>query len=425
MIKSLNTIAATRLLTPKTVNNNKPIQIAKCDSVSFSGAKVLDSKLSDKQNRALIDTVKTLENILNNNAGDKDELTSAGFCELGSGVAGKAFKARIPGIDEDVAIKVSYADKNERGVGAYSSPNHTFEDEADNLKQIPDDLKKNCQSFIAHIKGINRYYLISTFAQGTKVDPKKENLSKEILESLLPTLAELDVQGIMHNDLKRDNWLVGNNNNVTVIDFGAMSKHKFEDNPSSSNITNFENGAFCSYLTKFSKNKSNAEVRELFNQYLQVKSNFYEVRVSKMEELLKTSNLNEQQTENIKKEIENEKILAKMLKNPTEKIIDLEATKLQVNYASHKAATLEDFLGDIVGSAISKLKIMFTVRDFNKTCDKLIIDNAENADMVKYLAISKEMIDSNLDKLFEFKKVKMDEVRFPADIGQTIRNGKK
>lgn len=99
-----------------------------------------------------------------------------------------------------------------------------LEDLGEHNSQIP--------KLYAYFSDKKQFYLIQEYIEGetlTKVVEKqgklREEIVKQILSNLLPVLDYIHTRGIVHRDIKPDNIILRNNDNLPVlIDFGAVKE---------------------------------------------------------------------------------------------------------------------------------------------------------------------------------------------------------
>lgn len=258
-----------------------------------------------------------------------------------AGLKGVVYRTNIKG--KEVAIKVG---RNE---------NFDFSNEAKILSRVPKDFSQS-QQLIDYFKDpiTNCDILVSTFVEG-----KKGILSsREDFDGLLSNLFILDKNGILHGDLNMGNFLF-TDNGINLIDYGEGSLFEIGETYTEmypnfiakSNVINLEQNGIPDFIQKWQEN--GIEPKKAFKNYLIAKGNYYK----KHSEFLKENNLDN-------RTIEFEKNYAKVLENPSDKVIKNEILRMDalctfeqsdtaVNYTKIPNAAIRNW-----NLTISKVKFM-------------------------------------------------------------------
>lgn len=351
----------------------KNINIA--DTISFSGNSIqlqkgnLDGELKQK-----------VTDLVNNSGNYKVDF---------EGAKGKAYK--ISADDKNVVIKIA-KDKENTGMS----------EEADILDKLPSSIKKTGQNFIAY--GLNKdgyEFLVTNLVEG-KNDTVPQN--KKQLESLiLENFIELDKAGILHDDIGEANILINSKKNqANLIDYGYSKEYdifngkdkRIPDNLMlNSNLTSFEVGGLGDYLVKLTQNEKPEEARAFFKDYLEVKADYHGKRVEFLKtELIKRNAKTGLDTVKIKDCIHYENTLSKVLKNPSDEIIDLEALRVQLLY-SFSLANKQTFFNKPTNAANNWMKTLIYARKYKDTIQKKLNNYQKNDDMKKYLKFQNQYAD--------------------------------
>lgn len=222
----------------------------------------------------------------------------------------------------------SYAIKVARG------NEFSFESEAEMLKNNPLD---GSQRLIDYFKDpvTNNDILVSNFVNGSMgvLESKKD------FKSLMQKLVVLDEAGILHNDLNLGNILF-DEDNVNLIDFGEGAFYNVGETYdemypsfiSKTNLVNLEQGGIPDCILRWKQDGS--DVKENFKNYLSAKSEFYNAHAKMLEEKCGAS---------AKKIVDYEKNLAAVLANPSDKVVENEARRMDVLYTFEDADTAVNY----------------------------------------------------------------------------------
>lgn len=364
---SLNSNFAKNIYALRPIVNVVKSNNSNADSVFFTGnnLRVVSGNLSYEMK-------EKIEDLIDN----PPDSNSENF--IGEGGVGKVYKFSLEG----KAFAVKIAKKN---------THYGMWREADILDELPPAIKKIGQNRIAYGKTKEGYdFLVTNFIRGksNKIPENKEQLKSLIMDNFL----ELDKVGILHNDLGEGNILIDSERNkVNLIDYSHAEKVNIfnydEDDRLydsiegkniiiPSNLFLFEVNALGDYLTKLSNDKINH--RKFFKNYLEVKSEYHEQRIKFLEVCYKNkSKINQYEL------IDNEKIIAKMLKNPSDEIIDLEAQRCELLYFFHEASR-NSFLKKPISTITSWTKTIVCARKY-KEAIKNKLNTCKDGNMKKYL----------------------------------------
>lgn len=300
--------------------------------ISFSGFKNLDegSLLTSDQK-------EEIDKFLNNPV----ELEKS---RIGKGDRGDVFKLRVLG--QDIILKKSHSIGN-------LIDDEEFNKESKALKKIrnlPNSILNSSESQRLIASGTTdegNKFIISTFVNGEKTNSKTNPLTMVQIKSMMDKLLELDKTGTWYNDFNPNNWLT-TKNDAQIIDYGCSwdfsplkgEEDRYPSNVAPSNLIAFQDKGLIPCLVDFyeQKEKSPEEIKDMFKDYLMLRSDFHKER----SEFMKNSGLSGQE---IDTRISYEELLSKILKEPSEDVVDLEAAKAQITY-TQQMAYVDNWYGD-------------------------------------------------------------------------------
>lgn len=265
-----------------------------------------------------------------------------------------------------------------------SSNTDTFTNEAKSLYTLPKDLK-NTQKLISYVKTEDgNYHMISIFQNGENPHPNRARWTNSHFHCLMDNIYKLDKSGINHMDLNRKNCLLESGGKVSFIDYQWAEQFEIlEQNPQMlrtkfelpSNLLIFEKAGLTSYLAKSNNSPHGKETLKL---YLKNKADFLERQRNYI--LSKTEN-SVWRPENIENAIKYSKICSDIYRNPDDKIINLEAKKLQFLYSHRQISTLIDSNlerdAQILSVPTLYLYTIENVKDFIKSAKKLELQTTD------------------------------------------------
>ncbi len=270
--------------------------------------------------------------------------------------------------------------------------NANFTNEAKSLERACDI--PNSQKLVAQVKTEKgNYYLISTFVEGKKPDPKENPFSGRQLKSLFQTFLHLDKSGIYHNDLNIGNCLINKDGKIALIDYqfsdlinysdASYNDKEFQFPPFifPANVQMFEMANLPFYISKFNNGISTKEIRSFFKEYLNEKSTYHRSRTDFLGKQSKNS-------KNITGDaIKYERLMSKFLQNPSEEMINLQALKLQMFYAFRNTFSVVDLNNKEKSNPVSGVPLYF----YTAACAKKFVDYAEKMKTSSYGSNNREM----------------------------------
>ena len=158
---------------------------------------------------------------------------------LGIGADGLVYKLSAEGFHQGIVAKVSHKENKNPITGEMQRVNADFHNEKEFLSKVS-SLEDRSQRYLADFTlQDGRHVLLSTFIKGKNPDPKTKPLSEKSLGQLLSTIHELDKKGILHRDLKKENILIDNEDNIGLIDYGEAVDFCPIDTENNSKNNNF------------------------------------------------------------------------------------------------------------------------------------------------------------------------------------------
>jgi len=215
------------------------------------------------------------------------------------------------------------------------NPEFKFENEAQTLKQVPKGI--NCQRFVTYFQhpSSNCDILLSTFVDGEKRVLKNPKDFKQFFDLLL----ELDKSGVLHGDLNMQNCLFSSKG-IGLIDFGEGGAFKTGDTFDGfiypefvlkSNVVNLEHNGIPDCIQTWAKSRENS--KKYFKNYLVAKGEYYK-RHAQFLETQKKDSLSA---------IDFEKNYSKVLKNPSDLVIENEARRIDCLYTFEHSDTAVNY----------------------------------------------------------------------------------
>ena len=235
------------------------------------------------------------------------------------------FKGVVYKLDKDGKI---YAIKVAR------SPEYKFDNEANVLKQVPEDI--NCQKFVSYFQHPKTScdVLVSTFVEGQKSNLKTSDDFNQFFDMLL----KLDMANVLHGDLNMQNCLFGSKG-IGLIDFGEGEVFKtgetyddyiYPEFVLKSNVVNLEHNGIPDCIQSWVID--DVEPIESFKNYLTSKAKYYE----KHSEFLQTQRKSY-------RAIDYEQNYSRVLSNPSDLVIENEARRIDCLYTFEHADTAVNY----------------------------------------------------------------------------------
>lgn len=305
--------------------NVKPInfnfQIAQNKKIS---QKIKNNEANFSSSTFTLPSLKNYISFLGNSELSKLEILETINC--GHPLSNDGFKGIVYKYDKDGK---SYVIKVAR------TPKFKFENEANVLKQVPPNI--NCQRLISYFQhpSSNCDILVSTFVDGSKRVLEKPQDYSEFFNILL----KLDMANVLHGDLNMQNCLFSQNG-IGLIDFGEGEIFKTGDTYDDfiypefvlkSNVVNLEHNGIPDCIQTWSQNKENS--KEYFKNYLIAKAKYYESHA----EFLKT------QDRDLSSTIDFEENYSKVLKNPSDLVLENEAKRIDCLYTFEHSDTAVNY----------------------------------------------------------------------------------
>lgn len=296
--------------------------------------------------------------------------------EIGKGLQATAYQF----LGTDWVIKKSNDGKAKKINGDFGA-------EAKSLMMIPKKFK-HTQKLIGNVQTEDgNWYLLTTFVDGRPPDGKEVKWTGKSLSSLLGSLAELDAARVYHGDVSSRNCLITKGNKVNILDFQYSDKFGIETEDdhrinadkykvpyfiAPSNAQMFEEATFGTYLSELDPD----EAKALYKTYLKEKSLYHKKRAEEFKK------------QNARTEIvEYENLMSKYLENPSDEIIDIQASKLQILMSHRNIVAATDGFLNIVSVIPYYLE---AIEKSNELCKK-----------TSRLAANEQ--DEELKKLYEYE----------------------
>ena len=331
--------------------------------------------LKDNEKKALLEAIA--------NINDNDY--------LGIGADGLVYKLNPEGFQHSVAAKVSHKENRNAITGEMQRVNADFHNEREILSKVS-SLGERSQRYLADFTlKDGKNILISTFIEGKNPNPKTKPINQKSLNQLLDTLFELDKKGILHRDLKKENILIDNKDNIGLIDYGeaiCFSPLDTENNSKNNNFPEFiaptnlrslEDTFIFPYYEELKKiNKAKAE--QFFNDYIKAKANFHEKSALYLKNLENINGLEKKDYEHLKIMKNYQTVMAQALKKPDSDIMTAELLNGEITYNSELAYKNEILLLNPLANMTLKMNSLiaakrleaFSLQQLNRpnTCEK-------------------------------------------------------
>lgn len=307
--------------------------------------------------------------------------------QIGEGLCSRVFKF----------VRLPYVVKESKGFETYDRESHI-------LEKIPTTVE-NSQKFVACAHGTkeNKNYLVTTFVEGTESQKSPVPLTRSHFDSLFDGLSKLDEKGLYHGDLHPGNILVTDDGKANIIDYEWGEKIKkrnffneeikrnrqFPDFIMPANAQMLETAAIPEYLSKSNHPKTT------FTDYLKAKSSYHTKRASFIETriLKKQGKISPAELMIMKKAKRYEECSTKVLKNPSDDVIRLEAQRIQFLHHFREGFGYIDpnAKRNILGGISSYINAVKSVRQYKRSLTEL--QPTATGDMKDYLNFHKEYAD--------------------------------
>lgn len=250
----------------------------------------------------------------------------------------------------------------------------------------------------------NKNYLVMETVKG--IHPHGGNFTPEQIDNLMEKVFQMDIHGIVNNDLQNGNIFLQKDNTVKFIDFGSSNillndgsylstdaaplnyfdkygffhqntnsptENKFlatfysetplydmknnSENPYlkiKSNISNFEHRSLYDYMTS----EKEEDPIKFFTNYLKSKAKNYHAKMETYLEGLNVSKETPEQYHAVKEAIDTEKLFQEIFENPDERILKTELGKIQIKW--------------LINSQDSYMKAPSAYKDFIKQTQKYL-----------------------------------------------------
>ena len=317
-----------------------PVRVYSINNKKYSNPSFKSRVVSDFPAGSATERVKALVDIFEEKPGL--------FKKLGEGDSSQVYL-----LDESdkLVIKKSQAGK--------SAINNKFEHEAEILQSIPSSFWPT-QRFKSRVLTENgKYYLISTFVPGKKVDYNSNPLDYVKMCLIGSSLSDLDCNNIYHNDLSFENLLINDDlSDANVVDYQLAKRFKpYEDNSDLNiyfpktiipgNYLNFEEFSYIPYLLKYASEHNIRDTRNFFKDYLNVKSYYHDARFEhfKIKAIKEDNNFYNKDgsyNKRVTVPLMYEEALAMVYEHPNDDVIDLELLKMDFLYSHKKSYSFTD-----------------------------------------------------------------------------------
>jgi len=297
---------------------------------------------------------------------------------IGSGADGTVYKMNSNIYSKKLVIKVSHTEgKNIRG--EMQRIGSEFLNEINVLKKVG-NLNDSSQQYVGNLKLKDgekvKNLLITTFITGESPSPQNDLLNENSLKSILKLLFELDKLGILHRDLKYENFKI-DIDIARIFDYGESiffnylnttdndNNNNFPNFVFPSNIRNFEDTCLMPYIYEKLKQDS-GKAKVLYKNYLSLKKEFHNKRIQYLEN----------QQIKIQEMINFEKVQFEALNNINEDIVKTELLKNNISFNYELAYKNEILLLNPLANITLKVNALIYAKKLeNFSSNKLKEDN--------------------------------------------------
>lgn len=144
---------------------------------------------------------------------------------LGQGAFGRTYLAEDENGHEYAVKKLTFSSNSQ----SYAKAKELFEREVESLKKL--NGYPHIPNFVEYIEENQQFYLVQQYINGKTLTKELESRGKftiedaiKILQCLLKVLIDIHENNIIHRDIKPDNIMIDHENNLFLIDFGAVKE---------------------------------------------------------------------------------------------------------------------------------------------------------------------------------------------------------
>lgn len=306
----------------------------------------------------------------------------------------------MPGYPQGLAVKVPKRTAVDEH-GYMQKANVKFDDEMAILEKVPAGVTG--QRLVAEAEGPDGRYLITTFAPGKPSDPVQNPLTAPQVASMVKSLGLLDQAGLLHRDLKPRNWHT-TTSETHLFDYGAgvtFDPTDFKTNRETyhfpefwvpSNLKNYESNGIFRYIFDAHEDGhplKRAEMRELLTAYLKTSADVHADRARQFVQLL--PDLSPADRKTMRQAIDFERLQAELLREPSDDLINLEAARIQVLFATERAYHLEVRARKPLGNITWKLFAMMCARRYQDEAKALAEKAPAHSKLRQYLGFHQKL----------------------------------
>lgn len=329
---------------------------------------------------------------------------------IGYGADGAVYKVQdVAGFPEGLAVKVSHIDSKNPKTGEMQRTGCDFKDEIEVLKKVK-SLDENSQHYVAVLNMKDgRNVLVTTFVKGKNPDLTTRPLNSANISSMLDAAFALDLDGVLHRDLKKENIIIDDNDNAGLIDFGAAisfdlfnfevntNQNNFPPFEAPSNLRSLEDTLIFPYLNDMKK-QDPAAAKAFFTDYLRLKAGYHSKRAESLRLQAKRGDIDSESSKRVRKMADYEQTVSDALQNPDKNVVQAELLRGGITYNSELAYKNEILLLNPLANISLKWNSLIQAKKLEKFSSEMLM-RPNTPEKRMYYAYMKEYAKYNQEKI--------------------------